>query len=44
MYLTEAKKEDDQMTRNWTEDTNGVLVFVSPKTSFFIPFMSKLKR
>ncbi|KAH8987106.1 hypothetical protein EDB86DRAFT_3082477 [Lactarius hatsudake] len=27
MYLTEAKKEDDQITRNLTEDTNGVLVF-----------------
>ncbi len=29
MYLTEAKKEDDEKTKNWTEDTNGVLVFVS---------------
>ncbi|KAI9463197.1 hypothetical protein BJY52DRAFT_68962 [Lactarius psammicola] len=27
MYLTEAKKEDDQKTQNWTEDTGGVLVF-----------------
>ncbi|KAH9041596.1 hypothetical protein EDB85DRAFT_2139692 [Lactarius pseudohatsudake] len=27
MYLTEAKKEDGQITKNWTEDTNGVLVF-----------------
>ncbi|KAH9041597.1 hypothetical protein EDB85DRAFT_1365042 [Lactarius pseudohatsudake] len=27
MYLTEAKKEDGQITKKWTEDTNGVLVF-----------------
>lgn len=43
MYLTEAKKEDDQITRNWTEDTNGVLVFVSPKTSFYVCIISKPK-
>jgi hypothetical protein len=29
MYLTEAAKEDDQMTKNWTKDTQGVLTFVS---------------
>ncbi|KAH8987104.1 hypothetical protein EDB86DRAFT_2951931 [Lactarius hatsudake] len=27
MYLTEAKKEDGQITKKWTEDTSGVLVF-----------------
>ena len=43
MYLTEAKKEDDQITRNWTEDTNGVLVFVSLKTPFYICFVFKPK-
>ena len=34
MYLTEAAKEDDEMTKNWTKDTQGVLTFVSSKTSF----------
>ncbi|KAH8990259.1 hypothetical protein EDB92DRAFT_1946606 [Lactarius akahatsu] len=24
MYPTEAKEEDDQMTKNWTEDTGGI--------------------
>ncbi|KAH9060467.1 hypothetical protein EDB87DRAFT_1808995 [Lactarius vividus] len=27
MYLTESKKEDDQITKNWTKDTGEVLVF-----------------
>ena len=36
MYLTEAKEEDDQVTDNWTDDTQGVLVFVSFKTWFYI--------
>lgn len=31
MYLTEAAKEDDEMTKNWTKDTQGVLTFVSSK-------------
>ena len=34
--LDEAKKDDEQMTKNWTEDTGGVLVFVSSKISFYI--------
>ncbi|KAF8262560.1 hypothetical protein EI94DRAFT_1808613 [Lactarius quietus] len=34
MYLTESKKEDDQMTRNWTRETSGVLIFVSSNASF----------
>ena len=41
MYLTEAEKEDDQKTNNWTEDANGVLVYVSSKKLFYICFMSK---
>lgn len=44
MYLTEAAKEDDEMTKNWTKDTQGVLTFVSLKNSFYIFSMSKLKR
>ncbi len=44
MYLTEAKKEDDQITKSWTEDTGGYLVFVSFKTSFYICSMPKPKR
>ncbi|KAH9038193.1 hypothetical protein EDB85DRAFT_2287606 [Lactarius pseudohatsudake] len=27
MYLTEAKKEDDQKTKHWTKDAGGVLIF-----------------
>ncbi|KAF8268141.1 hypothetical protein EI94DRAFT_1212847 [Lactarius quietus] len=27
MYLTEVEKEDDQMTKNWTKDTQGYLTF-----------------
>ncbi|KAI9439749.1 hypothetical protein H4582DRAFT_1812904, partial [Lactarius indigo] len=41
MYLTEAKKEDGQITKNWTEDTQGVLVFVSSEASFYIYPMLK---
>ncbi|KAH9055209.1 hypothetical protein EDB87DRAFT_1347383 [Lactarius vividus] len=38
MYLTEAKKEDGQITKKWTEDTNGVLVF----TGLFRPLSRPL--
>jgi hypothetical protein len=31
MYLTESGKEDEQIIKKWTEDTGGVLVFVSSK-------------
>ena len=41
MFLAEAKEEDGQMTKNWTEDTGGVLVFVSLKTFYFV--QSRLK-
>jgi len=30
MYLTEAEKQDAQVTENWKGDTDGILVFVSP--------------
>ena len=43
MYLTEAEKEDEQIVKNWTEDTGGILVFVSLKTSFYICSMPKAK-
>ena len=36
MYVTKAEKEDKQISKNWFEDTGGVLVFVSPTTSLYI--------
>jgi hypothetical protein len=30
MYLTEAEKQDAQVTESWKGDTDGILVFVSP--------------
>ncbi len=30
MYLTEAEKQDTQVTESWKGDTDGILVFVSP--------------
>ncbi|KAI9431671.1 hypothetical protein H4582DRAFT_1884837, partial [Lactarius indigo] len=30
MYLTEAEKQDTQITESWKGDTDGILVFVSP--------------
>ena len=30
MYLTEAEKQDAEITENWKGDTDAVLVFVSP--------------
>ena len=36
MYLNEAKKEDDQMVNDWTEDMKAYVIFVSCKTSFYI--------
>jgi hypothetical protein len=41
--LDEAKKEDDQMTKNWTEDTSGVLVFVSKISFYFCPTSNPLE-
>ncbi|KAF8268150.1 hypothetical protein EI94DRAFT_1700478 [Lactarius quietus] len=40
MYLTEAKKEDEQITNNWTEDTGGVLVFTGLFSSIIATFIS----
>ncbi|KAF8268146.1 hypothetical protein EI94DRAFT_1661413 [Lactarius quietus] len=40
MYLTEAKKEDEQITSNWTEDTQGVLVFTGLFSSIIATFIS----
>lgn len=36
MYITEAEKEDEQITKKWFEDTGGFLVFVSSKASFYM--------
>ncbi len=30
MYLTEAEKQDTEVTESWKGDTDGILVFVSP--------------
>jgi hypothetical protein len=30
MYLTEAEKQDAEVTESWKGDTDGTLVFVSP--------------
>ena len=30
MYLTEAEKQDKEVTDSWKGDTDGILVFVSP--------------
>jgi hypothetical protein len=43
MYLTESKKEDNQITNHWTKDTSGILVFVSSENSFYVCTMPKLK-
>ncbi len=38
MYLSEAEKEDKEVTENWKGDTDGILVFVSPATSILCMF------
>lgn len=43
MFLAEAKEEDGQMTKNWTEDTGGVLVFVSFKRFHFSSTTKRVK-
>ena len=30
MYLTEAEKQDKEVTDSWKGDTDGILVFISP--------------
>ena len=44
MFLAEAKEEDGQMTKNWTEDTGGVLVFVSSKRFYICSTTQGVKR
>ncbi|KAH9030550.1 hypothetical protein EDB84DRAFT_1602354 [Lactarius hengduanensis] len=41
MYLTEAKKEDGQITKKWTEDTNGVLVFTGLFSTIVAAFITE---
>ncbi|KAN0130322.1 hypothetical protein V8E53_011868, partial [Lactarius tabidus] len=40
MYLTEAAKEDNQMTTNWTKDTQGVLTFTGLFSSIIATFIA----
>ena len=35
MYLTEAEKEDKEITESWRGDAEGILVFVSTRPSTF---------
>ena len=44
MYLAKAEKQDDQITRNWFEDTGGVLVFVSSKKSHIYSMPNPTRR
>ncbi|KAI9463200.1 hypothetical protein BJY52DRAFT_68922 [Lactarius psammicola] len=41
MYLTEAKKEDDQITKSWTEDTGGYLVFTGLFSAIVTAFITE---
>jgi hypothetical protein len=36
MYLTEAEKQDRDVTESWKGDTEGILVFVSPLHPLYI--------
>ena len=40
MYLTEAEKEDKEITESWQGDADGILVFVSAR--LFIFFSSSI--
>ena len=35
MYLTEAEKEDKEITENWKAEADRILVFVSANSSIF---------
>ena len=35
MYLTEAEKEDKEITESWKGDAEGILVFVSARCFTF---------
>jgi hypothetical protein len=39
MYLDEVKEDDKRISDAWKEDSNGILVFVSPN-SLIPPFIS----
>ena len=41
MYLTEAEKEDKEITESWKGDTDGILVFVGARPSNFCFTASK---
>ncbi|KAI9439747.1 hypothetical protein H4582DRAFT_1544562 [Lactarius indigo] len=41
MYLTETKKEDSQMAKNWAEDTKGVLVFTGLFSAIVAAFITE---
>ena len=42
MYLAKVEKQDNQITKNWFEDTGGVLVFVSSKKScIYVPCLTQ---
>ncbi|KAH9167865.1 hypothetical protein EDB89DRAFT_1649267 [Lactarius sanguifluus] len=41
MYLTETKKEDGQMAKNWAEDTKGVLVFTGLFSAIVATFITE---
>ena len=34
MYLTSAEKQDKDITESWKRDTDGIIVFVSPNSSW----------
>jgi hypothetical protein len=38
MYLTEAEKQDTEVTESWKGDTDGILVFVSPGSALLCTF------
>ncbi|KAF8258478.1 hypothetical protein EI94DRAFT_1786065 [Lactarius quietus] len=40
MYLTEAEKEDEQITKHWVEDTGGILVFNGLLSAIIATFLT----
>jgi hypothetical protein len=44
MYLTEAEKQDKEVTESWKGDTDGILVFVSPTPPLLCIFSLISKR
>jgi hypothetical protein len=37
MYTKIAEEEDSKMVERWKADADGILIFVGPPLSFFIP-------